>query len=93
MRQKEQVWWISATVVSLGAFSFFAGFGLRGLFDGVRGGRSADGLTGYAKLASAQPRVSGPNISPQTLYWDVLKKLQLYYVEPLPANNTLALGS
>jgi C-terminal peptidase prc len=93
MRQKEQVWWISATVLSLGAFSFFAGFGLRGLFDGVRGGRNADGLSGYPKLASAQPRVSGSNISPQTLYWDVLKKLQLYYVEPLPSNNTLALGS
>ena len=94
MRQKEQVWWLSATVLSLGAFSFFAGFGLRGLFDGVRGTRSADGLSGLPKLASAQPKVAGgSNISPQTLYWDVLKKLQLYYVEQLPANNTLALGS
>jgi C-terminal peptidase prc len=84
---------VSATVVSLGAFSFFAGFGLRGLFDGVRGERSGSALSGYPKLASAAPRVPEPSVRPQTLYWEVLKKLQLYYVEALPANNTLALGS
>jgi len=93
MRQNEQVWWASATVISLGAFSFFAGFGLRGLFDGVRSGRGSDAINGYPKLASAAPKGSGPNLSPQTLYWDVLKKLQLYYVEPLPAHDALALGS
>lgn len=93
MRQNEQVWWASATVLSLGAFSFFAGFGLRGLFDGVRSGRAGDAINGYPKLASAAPKGAGPNLSPQTLYWDVLKKLQLYYVEPLPNHDTLALGS
>jgi C-terminal peptidase prc len=93
MRQNEQVWWASATVLSLGAFSFFAGFGLRGLFDGVRSGRAGDSINGYPKLASAAPKGSGPNLSPQTLYWDVLKKLQLYYVEPLPNHDALALGS
>jgi len=93
MRRKEQVWWISATVVSLGAFSFFAGFGLRGLFDGVRGARNGSALNGYPKLVSAAPRVPEPSVRPQTLYWEVLKKLQLYYVEALPSNNTLALGS
>lgn len=93
MRQNEQVWWASATVLSLGAFSFFAGFGLRGLFDGVRSGRAGDAINGYPKLASAAPKGSGPNLSPQTLYWDVLKKLQLYYVEPLPNHDALALGS
>jgi len=93
MRRKEQVWWVSATVVSLGAFSFFAGFGLRGLFDGVRGERSGSALSGYPKLASAAPRVPEPSVRPQTLYWEVLKKLQLYYVEALPPNNSLALGS
>lgn len=93
MRQNEQVWWASATVISLGAFSFFAGFGLRGLFDGVRGSRGGDAINGYPKLASAAPKGSGPNLSPQTLYWDVLKKLQLYYVEPLPTHDALALGS
>jgi carboxyl-terminal processing protease len=93
MRRKEQVWWVSATVVSLGAFSFFAGFGLRGLFDGMRGQRSGSSLNGYPKLASAAPRVPDPNLQPKTLYWDVLRKLQLYYVEPLPAGTTLALGS
>ena len=96
MRRKEQFWWVSATVLSLSAFSFFAGLGLRGLYERLTDGTDAAGnsLLNYPRLASAAPRaVPDPDLRPGMLYTEVLKKLQVYYVEPLPADTKLALGS
>src|SRR3569833_518925 len=95
MRRKEQVWWVSATGLSLAAFSFFAGLGLRGLFKGLRGmkGDRSTGLLGYPRIASTTTRGIEPDVRPQTLYFEVLRKLQLYYVEQLPSNTQLAYGS
>ena len=94
MRQKEQVWWVSATVLSLSAFSFFAGLGLRGLHARLSPSPTlTDSLLGYPRLASAAPRIPDPDVSPATLYFEVLQKLHLHYVEKLPSNNELAHGS
>lgn len=96
MKQKDQVWWVSATVVSLAAFSFFAGSGMRGLMIQLGSSARADEADkSYPKYASAAPRGLGADVDlkPMELYEDVLRKLRLYYVEPLPADTTLAYGS
>lgn len=97
MRQNERIWWISATALSLAAFSYFAGLGVRGLYTRLSGERYADGrpVASYPRFASAAPRVADPEASlrPATLYWEVLRKLNLYYVEQLPADTRLAQGS
>src|SRR5438045_4179565 len=94
MRQTQRVGWVSLTVISLAAFSFFAGLGLRGLISGVPNARqAADSALIYQRVASAAPRVADPDLRPATLYMEVLRKLQLYYVDPLPSNTKLALSS
>lgn len=94
MRRNEQVWWVSATVLSLGAFSFFAGLGIRGLYDRLTNNAQAASLADYPRVASADARrVPEPGLKPAQLYYEVLKKLQLYYVEPLPNNTKLSYGS
>lgn len=100
MRQNERIWWISATALSLAAFSYFAGLGVRGLYTRLSGDRRyADGkpvgVASYPRFASAAPRVADPDASlrPATLYWEVLRKLNLYYVEQLPPDTRLAQGS
>jgi carboxyl-terminal processing protease len=95
MRRKEELWWISATVLSLAALSFFAGLGLRGLFSRLTPGElvSGDPRGNYPKLASADPRVGDPDMRPAVLFDEVMKKLRIYYVEPLPSGTQLAQGS
>src|SRR5437868_5953961 len=94
MRQTQRVGWVSLTVLSLAAFSFFAGLGLRGLINGMPNARlAAERDSFYQRVASAQPRVADPDLRPATLYMEVLRKLQLYYVDPLPSNTKLALSS
>jgi carboxyl-terminal processing protease len=94
MRQTQRVGWVSVTAISLAAFSFFAGLGLRGLISGVpKGKRAADSSVVYQRFASAAPRVADPDLRPATLYMEVLRKLQLYYVDPLPSNTKLATSS
>jgi carboxyl-terminal processing protease len=91
MGRKDQLWWVSATVLSLSAFSFFSGLGLRGLYDRLKGGEQS-GLLGYPQVASAAPKVPQESLAPQQLFYEVLRKLRLYYVEPLPENTTLSYG-
>jgi carboxyl-terminal processing protease len=95
MRQHNQVWWVSATVLSLAAFSFFAGLGLRGLITSLRDSNhsAAGAAKDLRRVASAAPNIPDPEMRPQLLYRDVLHKLELYYVEPLPARTNLANGS
>lgn len=95
MRQREHVWWVSATVMSLAGFSYFAGLGMRGLTYHLTGDRHASGLgPGYLKIASAAPRVPAePDLRPADLYMDVLQKLRSWYVEPLPTNTHMARGA
>jgi carboxyl-terminal processing protease len=95
MRRKEQLWWVSATVLSLAAFSFFAGLGLRGLFERLTQNPHSDAaFWNYPRIASAAPRFAAdPNLKPAALYWDVLNKLRVYYVEKLPSNTQLSYGS
>lgn len=93
MGRKDQIWWVSATVLSLGAFSFFAGLGMRGLYGRLTRGDQANGLLGYPQVASAAPQVEPGSVQPQLTFYEVLRKLRLYYVEPLPSNTTLSFGS
>ena len=93
MGQKEQVGWGALTVVSLSAFSYFAGLGLRGLVQNVSD-RSPLALNRTRTLvASAAPRVPEPSLRPVNTYFEVLKKLKLYYVEELPSDDQLSYGS
>jgi carboxyl-terminal processing protease len=91
MGRKDQIWWVSATVMSLAAFSFFAGLGLRGLYERLAGRAPNGALSGYPQVASTAQRVDG--LKPMQLYWDVLNKLRLYYVETPPSGSVLAYGS
>ncbi|MFN3649060.1 MAG: S41 family peptidase [Armatimonadota bacterium] len=91
MRQREPIWWVGATVAVLAGFSFFSGLGIRGLYAQVASGR--EDVSNLPKLASTAPRVPDPDLRPAELYWDVLHKLQLYYVEPLPPKSKLAYGA
>ncbi len=96
MRQKDHVWWVSATVLSLGAFSFFAGLGMRGLYKNLAGeGDSASRLPSYyPQIASAQRILPGrDNITPQRLFMSVLQKLELYYVDNLPPKTQQSYGA
>lgn len=92
MGRKDQIWWVSATVLSLSAFSFFAGLGMRGLYGRLTRGEQANGLLGYPQVASAA-QVEPGSVQPQLTFYEVLRKLRLYYVEPLPSNTVLSLGS
>lgn len=94
MQRNEQVWVVSATVLSLAAFSYFAGLGLRGvLTSAAQAQRNTEGLGGYPKVASASGGVPAPDLRPMETFRAVLQKLQLYYVEALPPNPVLAHGS
>lgn len=93
MGRKDQVWWVSATVLSLSAFSFFAGLGMRGLYQRLTRGEQANGLLGYPQVASAAPRIDPGSVQPQQTFYEVLRKLRLYYVEPLPAPTVLSFGA
>ncbi len=95
MRRREQMGWVTATVISLAAFSFFAGLGVRAVVQRLippAGG--GDEPLSYPRVASAVPGVGAEtDLRPTTLFLDVLRKLQLYYVEPLPPPTELAYGS
>lgn len=93
--QKNQVWRVSATVLSLTAFSYFAGLGVRGLYGRLSQSEHTDerSFSTYTRVASANPRVSEPDLRPLQLYTEVLKRLQAYYVESLPPDTLLARGS
>jgi carboxyl-terminal processing protease len=93
MRHRDQVAWLTVTVSSLAAFSFFAGLGLRGLLVNLTDRAASGREAGYPRLASAAPRLPDPNLRPSSLFFEVLKKLKLYYVEPLPPDTELAYGS
>src|SRR5207248_6635603 len=61
VRETQRVGWVSLTVVSLAAFSFFAGLGLRGLINGMPTARQAgDRESIYRQYASTKPQVSDP---------------------------------
>ncbi len=94
MRRREQFMWISAMVLCLAPFAFFAGLGMRGLYRSFATERldtgAGDGLT---RLASANPRVPDTDTRPQFLYMDVLNKLKLWSVEGVPNDTRLAHGS
>src|SRR5687768_5532361 len=92
MIRKEQIWWASLTILSLAAFSFFAGLGLRGLISRLSD-TPESARADYPRLASAVPQVPDTNLRPGQLYNDVLQKLKVYYVEPLPPKTELAYGS
>jgi len=88
--------WLATTALSLSAFSFAAGFGIRGLASMIVTSRlsPAARVAGLERLASAQPgRPDGPDLRPAELYKDVLNKLHLFYVEKLPGESELARGS
>ena len=95
MKQKEQVWVVSATCLSLAGFSFFAGYGARYLYSNLaRNGRAAAGSpVGFQVASAAQPKGLGPDLRPAELYMEVYKKLQVYYVEQTPGDTAIALGS
>jgi carboxyl-terminal processing protease len=95
MRQKEQVGWGALTVVSLAAFSYFAGLGLRGLIQNLSVRSPVAQIDGRTLVASAAaaPRVPDPSLKPGNTYFEVLKKLKLYYVEDLPPDDALSYGS
>src|SRR5437588_6737321 len=95
MNQNDRVWWVSAAAVSLTAFSFFAGLGVRGLYSRLNNGRygAARSIALYPQLASTKPSVPDPDTKPATRYWEVLRRLNLYYVEQLPPDTKLAQGS
>lgn len=93
--QKNQVWWVSATVLSLTTFSYFAGLGVRGLYSRLNDPEPTESrsISPYPRLASVNPRVSEPDLRPLQLYTEVLKRLQAYYVDPLPNDSLLARGA
>lgn len=96
MMQKDRIWWVSGTALALTGFSYFAGSGVRQLYTDLS--RSSARNSSRSPLtspqyASASPHVPDADLRPATLYMDVLKKLQLYYVEQLPTNTKLAYGS
>ncbi len=92
MRRREQLLWVSALVLCLAPFSFFAGLGFRGLYRSLSDTPRGLG-PGYPRLASAAPRAAEVDAKPQLLFADVLSKLRYYSVEPLPPDNRLAHSS
>jgi C-terminal peptidase prc len=95
MRRNEQVWWVAATALSLAAFSFFAGLGLRGLHQRLTQTEpTSASIFTYPQIASAAPRaVPDPDLKPGALFHEVLQKLKVYYVEPLPSGTKLSYGA
>src|SRR5207248_5837281 len=90
--------WLASTTLFFSAFSFAAGFGIRGLYGLVATGRFAPGnLTagrGFGtRLASTSPGAGEPDLRPAELFKDVYNKLHLFYVDPLPSESKLAEGS
>lgn len=98
MKRNRRTLWFVATGLSLSAFSFAAGFGIRNLASMTFGGRlpmSAARLANYTQVASAAPGAGAadPDLRPAELYKDVYNKLHVFYVEPLPNEDRLAEGS
>src|SRR5205823_5928475 len=94
-RRNQRVIWLAGTTLLFSAFSFAAGFGVRGLAGLVTSGRLAQGgAAGVGtRLASAAPGADEPDLRPAELYKDVYNKLHLFYVDPLPSDTQLAEGS
>jgi carboxyl-terminal processing protease len=87
---------LATTALSLSAFSFAAGFGIRGLATMMTSGRFSPPTaraTTYARLASTAPSRPDVDLRPAELYKDVLNKLHIFYVEKLPPETELARGS
>jgi carboxyl-terminal processing protease len=99
MARKKRTLWMVAVALCLSAFSFAAGFGIRGLTTLVTSGKFSLGVArglaaaGYPRVASAAPGAGEPDLRPAELYKDVYNKLHVYYVEPLPSDTRLAEGS
>src|SRR3954452_7113859 len=98
-RRNQRVIWLAGTTLLFSAFSFAAGFGVRGLAGLVSSGRLGPGgaaaamAAKYPRLASAAPGAGEPDLRPAELYKDVYNKLHLFYVAPLPSDTQLAEGS
>jgi carboxyl-terminal processing protease len=92
MRSKSPVGWVSVTVLILAAFTFFAGFGLRGVYNEFAR-VSRGGIAGFPRFASAAPRLSDPDLKPAQVYIEVFQKLKAFYVDPLPSDSDMAAGS
>jgi carboxyl-terminal processing protease len=104
MTRNHRTVWIAVSALSLSAFSFAAGFGIRSLATTLspvlaRGSRAvATGLASraaasYPRVASTAPGAGDPDLRPAELFKDVYNKLHIYYVEPLPSETKLAEGS
>ena len=73
-RRNQRVIWLASTTLFFSAFSFAAGFGIRGLYGLVATGRFAPGnLTagrGFGtRLASTSPGAGEPDLRPATGIW------------------------
>ncbi len=89
-----KLWLVALGVSSVSAFTFAAGIGVRSILrpPGVRLDR--DGAGAYPRIASADPAFSPrDDLRSATLYLEVLHKLRVYYVEPLPTNSELSAGT
>lgn len=97
MTSNRRTLWLVVTCVSLSAFSFAAGFGIRGLATMLSRGPLSSSLSARlatgTRVASAAPGAGEPDLRPAELYKDVYNKLHLFYVEPLPSDTKLAEGS
>lgn len=97
MNRNRSIVWLATTALSLSAFSFAAGFGIRNLAEVASSGRgraaNSSILLNGTKLASTAPGVADPDLRPAELYKDVYDKLHRFYVEPLPGPTKLAEGS
>ncbi len=97
MKRNKRTLWLTTTVLSLSAFSFAAGFGIRSLAAVMTndrlGGSLANRLANLPRFASAGQNATDPDLRPAELYKDVYNKLHLFYVEPLPSETKLAEGS
>ncbi|MBI3910742.1 MAG: PDZ domain-containing protein [Armatimonadetes bacterium] len=78
----QRSFWLAATVTSLMAVSFLSGLGLRRLYSLV----VRPDLLSSLRFASTS--TGDPDLRPSTLYYEALRRLEAYYVEPLPADKT-----
>lgn len=92
MLRSLRLWRVSAAATALIGICFFAGIFTRVALGGTRPVNAA-AEPEYVRLASAAPQVPGdPSIDRAKLFYDVLNKLRIYYVDPLPSDTTLAMG-
>lgn len=88
-------WRMAALTMGAVGFCFFGGVLARASFAGRAAAHTeSDESDGYTRVASAVLQAPAePRLRPHQLFSDVLQKLRIYYVEPLPKSGTLALGA